>query len=191
MAQDLQTIFDKYKYDRTIETKSKTWFQQQALLLSRTRINDKRLFSEQKTTTRMIPGNLYMFIYDPKMKETLPYYDTFPLIFPYAVTKEGFMGLNMHYLPYFQRIQLMSRLMQFATNKNYDENTRIKYSWSLIAGASKFAVAANCIKHYLASHVRSPFIEIPATQWHTCMMLPVERFVGANKKTVWGDSIRL
>ena len=191
MAQDLQKIFDKYKHDRTIETKSRTWFQQQTLLLNKTRINHKRLFSEQKVTSRMIPGRLYMFTYDPKLKDTLPYYDTFPLVFPYAVTKEGFMGLNMHYLPYFHRIQLMSKLMQFATNKNYDEATKIKYSWALITGAAKFAVAASCIKHYLTDHVRSMYIEIPGDQWHTCMMLPVERFVGANKNRVWGESIKV
>lgn len=186
----LEKIFDKYRYDSTIEAKSKTWFQQQALLLSKAKINNKRLFSEERITTRIMPGKLYMFYYDPKNKQTLPYYDQFPLVFPYQKTENGFMGLNMHYLPHFHRVQLMSRLMQFASNKNLDATTKLKYSWQIIGGLARFKLAEACIKHYLNDHVESMFIEVPATDWHTAMMLPVERFVGSNKNTVWGDSIK-
>lgn len=189
--QSLDKLFEKYRYDRSIETKSKTWFQQQALLLARKNIDPKRLFKEQKQTTRIVPGKLYMFFYDPKLKDSLPYYDRFPLVFPYAKTEDGFIGLNMHYLPYFLRVQLMTRLMQFATNKNMNENTRIKYSWDLIKGVSKFRAAEPCIKRYLSEHVQTTFLEIPGEDWHTAMMLPVERFVGANKNVVWGDSVKI
>lgn len=184
----LETLFQKYKYDRTVETKSKTWFQQQTLLLGKKRINEKKLFSEQQTTSKIMPGKLYLFYYDPKWKSTLPFYDRFPLVFPFRAMPDGFLGLNMHYLPYFHRVQLMSRLMQFATNKNLDENTKLKYSWDLINGVAKFKTAEACIKHYLKDHVESLFIEIPATDWHTAMMLPVERFVGSNKSNVWVNS---
>jgi hypothetical protein len=190
-TQSLETLFEKYKYDSTIQTKSKTWFQQQALLLSRKAIDVKRLFREGEKTTNMIPGKLYMFFYDPKGKDTLPYYDRFPLVFPYAKTEDGFIGLNMHYLPYFYRVQLMSRLMQFSSNRKMDESTRIKYSWNLVKGVSKFKMAESCIKRYITDHMTSTFIEIPAQDWHTAMMLPVEKFVGANKNNVWGDSVRV
>jgi hypothetical protein len=188
--QSLETLFEKYKYDNSIAQKSKTWFQQQMLLLSRQNVDPKRLFREGKQVTRITPGKLYMFYYDPKGKDTLPYYDKFPLVFPYKKTEQGMMGLNMHYLPHYYRVQLMTRLTQFATNKTLDENTRIKYSWSLIAGVSKFKLAEACIKHYLMDHVVSNFIEVPGQDWHTAMMLPVERFVGSNKLTVWGDSVK-
>jgi len=190
MSDNLETIFQKYKYDKSIADKSKSWFQQQQLALSRKVIEPKQVLREQPKTSRMTPGKLYMFTYDPKHKATLPYYDAFPLVFPYQTMPDGFMGLNMHYLPYFQRIQLMTRLMQFSNNKTYDENTRIKYSWSLIAGLSRFKLAESCVKHYLKDHVTSMFIEIPGTEWHTAMMLPVEKFVGSNKNRVWGESLR-
>lgn len=186
---NLETIFEKHQYDRSIVLKSKTWFQQQAMALSRKRIDHKRLFSEQKTTSNIVPGKLYMFLYDAKHKATLPYYDRFPLVFPYQKVEGGFMGLNMHYLPYYYRVQLMSRLMQYASSKTLDENTKLRYSWSLIAGVSKFKLAEACIKHYLTDHVHSLFIEIPGEQWHTAMMLPVEKFT-VNKTTVWGDSLK-
>jgi hypothetical protein len=190
MNDNLETIFQKYKYDKSIAAKSRTWFQQQQMLLAKKRIDPNKILREQRKVTRITPGKLYMFMYDPKHKDTLPYYDAFPLVFPYKAMNDGFMGLNMHYLPYFQRVQLMTRLMQFANNDSFDEKTKIRYSWSLIAGASKFKLAEACIKHYLNDHVESTFVEIPGSEWHTAMMLPVERFVGSNKNRVWGDSLR-
>lgn len=189
MENNLESIFNKYRYDPNIVKKSQAWFNQQAVLIGNKRLNERKLFNEQKTVSRIIPGKLYMFYYDPKGKEDLPYYDVFPLVFPYKSMKDGFMGLNMHYLPLFYRVQLMTRLMQFATNKSMNEDTRLKYSWSLIGGVSRFKDAEPCVKHYLGSHVRSQFIEVPAQDWHTAMMLPVERFVGKNKNTVWKESI--
>lgn len=185
---DLSSIFERYRQDRSIETKSKTWFTQQTQLLGRKRVNEKKLFSEQQNVSKIIPGKLYLFYYDPKFKATLPFYDRFPLVFPFKAMKDGFLGLNMHYLPYYHRVQLMSRLMQFASSHTLDANTKLKYSWSLIDGVSKFKTAEPCIKHYLLNHVQSKFIEVPATDWHTAMMLPVERFVGSNKTNVWVDS---
>lgn len=185
---NLSKIFEKYRYDKSIETKSKTWFQQQTLLLNKKRINERKLFSQQKLSSRLMPGKLYMFYYDPLLKDSLPYYDKFPLVFPFKVMKEGFLGLNMHYLAYFDRVQLMSRLIQLSNADTLDASTRLKYSWEFIKGVAKFKTAAPCVKHYKINHVQSPFIEIPSIDWHTAMMLPVERFVGANKANVWANS---
>lgn len=191
MANDLKTIFDKYKQDPSIVHKSQSWFMKQTVMLQGIVINKNRLFREGKIVNKIIPGRLYMFYYDPKYKEELPHYDRFPLVFPYKFTpQDGMMGLNMHYLPYFQRVQLMDRLMMFSANKNFDENTRIRYSWDLISGVAKFKLANSCIKHYLKEHIKSQFIEVPPSDWHTAMMLPVETFVGANKKQVWKESVR-
>ena len=190
MAKDsLQTIFEKNKFDKSIALKSQTWFQQQTAALARKRIDHKRLFSQEKVTSNIVAGKLYMFLYDAKHKDTLPYFDRFPLVFPYQKVEGGFMGLNMHYLPYYFRVQLMTRLMQYSSSKTLDENTKIRYSWALIAGVSKFELAEACIKHYLTDHVRSMFIEIPGDNWHTAMMLPVEKFT-VNKTRVWGDSLK-
>ena len=43
-------------------------------------------------------GKLNMFMYDPKLKKKLPYYDTFPLVLPIESYSDGFLGLNLHYL---------------------------------------------------------------------------------------------
>ena len=188
----LQTIFEKNRYDFTIATKSKTWFDQQANLLAGRGITPQRLMGQAKgdITMNIIPGNLYMFFYDPKGKDTLPYYDKFPMVFPWKKFSGGFMGLNMHYLPYALRIKLMDRLMQFKNNTLMDDTTKLKFSYGLINGVSKFALAKPCIKQYLTEHMKSPFVRVRSMDWPTAMMLPVERFEGSNKFAVWQDSIK-
>jgi hypothetical protein len=188
----LSDVFNRNQYDlKTAVRKSTSWFQQQALIIKKQNITPKNVLKGQNMTGNIKPGNLYMFLYEAKNKETLPYWDMFPLVFPYEKTKDGFLGLNMHYLPYQLRVQLLDRLMQFANNNSLNETTRLKYSWSLIGGVTKFKAAEPCIKHYLNNHVRSSFKQIPAQDWATAMMLPVESFVGANKNKVWQDSKRL
>lgn len=189
-SQDLTSVFEKYRYDRNIHKKSSTWFEQQVLLLNQKKITPQQVLKERgiSKSNRILPGNLYAFLYDAKMKETLPYWDRFPLVFPFRAVQGGFYGLNLHYLPYRMRVQLMNKLLQFKNNDKFDETTKLRYSWGLINGVSKFREAEPCVKHYLYEQVRSPFAKIESYDWATAMMLPVEQFVGTNKNTVWQDS---
>lgn len=189
----IKDVFEKNKYDLTSAArKSRSWFEQQVALLNRQRITPPKVLQGEPTQlkTSITPGKLYMYFYDPKLKATLPYYDRFPLVFPFRKVQGGFLGLNMHYLPYHWRIRLLDRLMTFKSNDKMNETTRIKYSWALIDGVSRFNASIPCVKHYLLDHVRSPFREIPANDWATAMLLPVERFVGATTNEVWAESIR-
>jgi len=189
--ESLIDVFERNQYDlKTAARKSQAWFQQQVLLISKQNITPKKLMEGDDISSRIIPGNLYMFFYDAKHKDTLPYWDRFPLVFPYRKTPDGFIGLNLHYLPYQLRVQLLDRLSFFKNNNKMDETTRLKYSWALIDGVSKYRAASPCIKQYLTEHVRSPYKKVNAPDWATAMMLPVESFVGANKQQVWQDSKR-
>lgn len=191
---NLLDVFQKHQYNlEDSARKSKAWFSQQAILLAKERITPNQLMrnsDEERLKARILPGNMYMFFYDPKHKETLPYYDKFPMVLPYKSIPGGFMGLNLHYLPYQMRVILMHRLMTFKTNDKMDGNTRIKYSWELISGVSKYAAATPCIKQYLLPHVKSAFRKVEAKDWGTAMLLPVERFAGASKEQVWKESAR-
>jgi hypothetical protein len=186
----LQDIFEKYRFDRNISKKSSAWFSQQALLLSKKGITPNKILKNDPSAakTTIVPGNMYLFMYDAKLKETLPHWDKFPLVFPFKAVKGGFYGLNLHYLPYRLRAILMDRLLQFKNNSKFDETTRLKYSWDLISSASKFNLAKPCVKHYLMTQVRSPFVKINSEDWTTALMLPVERFVGATSSSVWAET---
>lgn len=133
---------------------------------------------------------LFFFFYDPKTKEKLPYYDTFPLIIPIAYYPNGFLGLNLHYIHPNHRLQLLDRLEDILTNDKYDETTKFMISYQVIKHNSRYYMARPCIKRYLFSHVRSKFLELNADDWDTCVLLPFEEFQKASSSKVWGDSIK-
>lgn len=123
-------------------------------------------------------GKMYFFVYDPKLKQKLPVYDKFPLVFPIERYSDGFLGLNLHYLSAEERKALLGKLDDFKTNKRYDEMTRLRLSYDLLASTKKLAsLARPCVKRYLFSHVRSKFVEVVSGEWEQAINLPVEFFV--------------
>lgn len=182
-------VFEKHKYDPSIVTNSRTWFRQQATLLRTEGIKPTRVFQNSGEFVGTVkPGNLYMFFYDPKTKADLPYYDSFPLVFPISKTENGFLGLNMHYLSYRFRVILLDNLLKFKTTKGIDETTRLRYSWNMLQGISKHKLVEPCIKSYLTSHLVTRLKIISPTDWTTAMMLPVESFHKASASQVWKNS---
>ena len=76
------------------------WYQN--MLKSMMGMNRKELL-DQFDRSKPLSGRMFHFLYDPKGKKTLPYYDRFPLIFMVEKAKGGFYGLNLHYLPHKER----------------------------------------------------------------------------------------
>jgi hypothetical protein len=128
-------------------------------------------------TTKTYPGFLYMFSYIAKTQNELPYYDRFPVVFPFRRTKEGFYGLNMHYIPLNYRAILMDNLYKLITDKNYNEKTRLRLTYNFLDSSSKYRFFRPCVKQYLNSHVRTRFALVPANQWDIALFLPLEKFV--------------
>ena len=191
----LAKLFDKHKYELAdLQRKSSAWFTGQvASMRDVTAVRPESLLrgDQDSKGTRIIPGHMYMYMYDPKYKDTLPYYDAFPLGLPYKQVPGGFYSLNLHYLPYNLRVLLLSRLMEFRTDSRMNEQTRLKFSWQLIDGISRFAAAKPCVKHYLYEHVKSPFKAIHIQDWATAILLPVEQFQNMTKQEVWKESTRI
>ena len=182
-------VFEKHKYDPSIVTKSRTWFRQQSILLKKEGIKPTRVYQYSGAFAGTIkPGNMYMFFYDPKTKDTLPHYDSFPLVFPFRKTENGFIGLNLHYLSYRFRIILLDNLLKFKNTKNIDETTRLKMSWGLLQGISKHKLVEHCVKSYLSDHLVTQLKIITPTDWTTALMMPVESFQKASAGTVWKDT---
>ena len=133
--------------------------------------------TQQQSATTII-GKMYFFNYDAKTKDKLPRWDKYPLVFPIERYNDGFLGLNVHYLTPNERKVFLGRLTNYATAKNLTEKTRLRLTYDLIASTKKLnSLARPCIKRYLYSHVRSRFIEIPATEWDRVIQLPLEVFV--------------
>ena len=129
-------------------------------------------------------GGMYMFVYDPKYKAVLPFYDMYPLVFPIEFYGNGFLGINLHYLPPLARARLLSNLKKLANNNKYNENTKLVISYELLkAHAINFKGFENCVKRYLFAHVRSSFHQVASSDWDKAVLLPLQRWqVNPNKK---------
>lgn len=173
---------------------AREWYRDQAKGVSRSQIKETQLIREMGTDryeSRMRIGHMYMFVYDPKHKDTLPYYDRFPLIFPINKAKGGFLGMNFHYLPLNLRARLMDALYDVASNDKFDETTKIRSSYSILSGASKYKEFKPTIKHYLTTNIRTRLVYINPAEWDIALFLPSERFEGASKTAVWADSRKI
>ena len=172
------------------EQKARDWYRDQAS--SYRRLNERQFLKDSdRFTSRPIIGSMYMYYYDAKTKDQLPYFDRFPLIFPFKIVKGGFYGLNMHYLPLMYRAQLMDALYDIANNRKYDETTRLRLSYDVLSKASKFRYFKPCVKRYLTTQMRSKFLYVYPSEWDIALFLPLERFQGARKTTVFADTRKL
>jgi len=170
-------------------TEARNWYRNTAQQVNTT---PSRLMKENKSkfTTGTEPGSMMLFNYDPKLKRDLPYYDTFPLIFVVGPAKDGFHGLNMHYLPLKQRAMLMDALYELTTNSRYDDSTRLKLSYQLLKKAATYKYFKPCFKHYLHRHVKSRKMLIDSVEWDIALFLPIQRFQKASSAQVYSDSLR-
>jgi hypothetical protein len=170
---------------------SRDWFRETAGKMRN--INERSLMrgDQARLTSTPIPGSMYMFNYDPKWKDELPYYDRFPLVFPFRKVPGGFYGLNLHYLPPPLRARLMDALYDYANNTRYDESTKIKLNYQLLTSIAKLRFFSPCVKHYLNEHVRSRFMYVYPSEWDIALFLPTERFTKQSKTQVWNDSKRM
>jgi hypothetical protein len=137
---------------------------------------------------RQVVGSMYMFFYDPKHKETLPYYDSFPLVIVLKPAAGGFLGLNLHYLPPVLRAKFLDALLDSLNNKSYDESTKFRVTYGLLQRVAKMKYYKPCIKHYLTDHVVSRFAQIPAPEWEIATFLPTADFQKAKVSKVYKDS---
>ena len=169
------------------ELKSQRWYRNAVSLIA-DRVSAGKLMGQGKLLGRPSAGRMAMFYYDPKYKNTLPYYDRVPLVLPVDTIKGDFEGLNFQYLPYALRYRLLQNLQGYATNDKFNRTTRLDVDYSNIAGEGLVKPA---IKKYLYAHVRSRFLRIDADEMAIAINLPVADFQGASLGSVFSKSRRM
>ena len=140
---------------------------------------------------KLLGGRMYHFRYDPKWKEKLPYWDTFPLVIPIDSYGDGFDGLNLHYLPLKLRAKLFDALSSVLTDDGLNEKARFKLTYNLLSGAKKFKLFRPTYKRYLYSKVKSRFLLIPPEEWQIALFLPTQKFVKSQANQIWKDSKKI
>jgi hypothetical protein len=189
-------LLDKIQKDMTEKsleartTESRTWLL--TTLRNLNNIDRKRqiINDKERMVTRAIIGKMYFFFYDPKTKDDLPYYDRFPLVIPIKQYSDGFLGLNLHYLPPRYRIRFLDKLYNILNNENFDETTKFKISYRLLDGIGRFKEFRPCLKRYLKEHIKTRMVNVTSNEWEIAAVLPVEFFAKEkNKNNIFKESV--
>ena len=190
----MASLFDKLEseaFRKGLTARSKeaaTWFAKNVAKLGKLgpgkMLKDERLRKQAQAS----PGDMVMYTYNPKLKETLPYYDTFPLTIVVGPAKDGFYGINLHYLPPKVRAIFLDKLNDVASNQKFNATTRFKITYKLLQATQNYKYFRPCFKHYLNKHVTSNIMKVNAAEWNIAIFLQTASFKKATTGTVWADS---
>lgn len=189
------SLSDFFKKDdsrkNSIIDKSMDWMNSRSQVVSQNLIKESA--SKFEATGRW--GHIYQFVYDAKTKSKLKYYDFFPMSVVLEQYKNGFLGLNLHYLPLTMRFGLMNQLWNFISSPTgeLDEDTRFMLRYNMLKSISGKKYFKPCIKRYLYSHMKTPMYHIPSDKWLFAMVLPSSKFFDKQgsvilNRTVYVDS---
>jgi hypothetical protein len=185
-----------------LSSKAVTWIQDKINAIKRTSgiaadISKEQFRQHGKNLQYRDRGHLYFFYYDAKLKAELPYWDKFPLVLVLEIYNDGFLGLNLHYLPVKYRIAFLRKLVKTYEVKN-NKNTsitkegdieRLRVSYDILKATKGLAEFRPCIKRYLSNHIRSPLLEVQPNEWDIAVMLPIQQFQKEKAPAVWKDSV--
>ena len=184
-----KTLFEKINAQTGVQAQSVTWYRNALQKETSGFKKDTRKFISDEKADRIessenqdgnilrkfaVPGHLYIFSYDAKMR-WLPYYDKNPLVYVTKATRTEFWGANLHYLPPKKRFQVVAALLKGQIN-----------------------IPKVCFHKYIQNHVKNSFLlDLHANEWDTAILLPIERFVKNvdghefpfNKDYVWDKSM--
>lgn len=181
-----------------MEKRAMFWFQNYGTELRRWQVSEESLspsfkkierwkFSKQLVSTQKPDlGKLFMFVYQAKWDAELPYWDALPLCIPIEHYDDGFLGLNLHYLPYRERAVLFDNLYSIANYKTVDFKTRFHATYEYLSQTRQLRAFRPCVKRYLYNYIRSGgLLQIGSSEWDIALFLPCELFQKESKQTVW------
>ena len=143
-----------------------------------------------RNTTQFMLGGMYFFYYEPKTKDDLPYYDKFPLVLALEKYPDGFLGLNLHYLPLKYRVAFLDKLLDYGGIYNDEgDPRRIRITYDILNSSRRFREFHPCIKRYLSSHVKSKILQVQPNEWDVATFLPIQQFKGAPVRKIWQESL--
>jgi hypothetical protein len=180
---NFQDLLNKSSYELQEQRKSAiNWIRDLILKLKTATTRNPQAKSFQKVGFPEL-GRMYLYSYDPKYKHILPYYDAFPLVIPIEYYANGFLGINLHYLPETMRIALLQELSKITNNNKFDKTTKINVTYRMLKQMStRFDGIDGCIKRYLYSHVKSKFQLVAPSEWSKVAVLPLQRWIYNSSK---------
>ena len=192
MAQSkfIQSVLDSARAESGASgVKSINWFREKIQEFGKP--GPQQLLRDGRRTKGVNFGTLNMFIYSPKHKDTLPYYDTFPLVLPIGPAAGGFMGLNFHYLPIQMRIRLLDKIVDGGGSLNVAaQSGKRPILITDYSQLKRIPMAKAIVKHYLTGYVKSDFRAITSEELIVAALLPVQRFQKGSAQAAYLDTAK-
>ncbi|AGN30381.1 DNA end protector protein [Vibrio phage nt-1] len=126
-------------------------------------------------------GNMYVFAYDAKTKDKLPYWDKFPCILCLGQQKGYMLGLNLHYIPPKEREKFLTTLLRYANTKTVSNSTRLVIDWGRVKNI-KFS--KHMVKLYIMKRIKGSLEEVKPHDWYNVIHMPLQQFVAKNGRNI-------
>ncbi len=143
--------------------------------------------SNQSKSRIYLEGRMYMFFYNAKWKDKLPYWDRFPCTIILETYQNGFLGLNLHYIPPRLRALFLDEAFEYVKAEE-TETERFTLKYEIVNASAKLKFGKACIKRYLFSQMDSAALEIEPDYWDIAAMLPMAQFQKQSVIDVYKDS---
>lgn len=180
-------------YDlKQLQKQGMSWYQQQMRDIKKNRFNKYQFITggRQDTVRRLEIGKMYFFEYVAKysgigsnkvpVSQQLPVFDRYPLVLPFSTAPNGFIGINLHYLPIKVRAWLLDQLMRTA---NVPAN-KLRINWQILNTIAKARIGEYAVHRYLLNHITSPFRLVRIEDYSNAIMLPFAGWYGKDKRLV-------
>lgn len=197
-----ETIFQRLRNEAAGRELSVRWYRTKIEQIA-PRLTANQMINRGKTTSRVNYGLMNLFLYKPLWAANLKYYDMFPLVLPFKFYRNGFCGVNFHYLSIPMRVNLLERLSEFEEEHELyrlDRNQPVAgrasseaamgtqgdilaLTWQKIKGIRGVKPT---VHRYLNKYVYTNFLKIELEDMAAGVLLPVERF---KKGDIWNDKI--
>lgn len=135
---------------------------------------------------KVVVGMFYTFMYDPKYKKELEYYDRLPLVLVLKLHKNGFTGLNLHLIDMNSRSEILELMRMYQRGIRY--RTHLKIVWEIIKKVDRFRMGRPCIRRYINDHIFTKLTRVPVDDWEIMLLIKSPRFAGQTSEKVHKDN---
>lgn len=185
----MANIFEELTSQRPKEFEANTqfalsWFRNNIRSIFDRRKNET-IYEDGTRTSKLEEGNMYMMFYNAKTKAKLPYYDRFPLVIPFDTrsVRNGFYGINLHYIHPQDRQDLLENLYKYKTE---GEGVELRYEY--LRTVTRLRTGLPCVKRYLYGRILREPLQVEMKYWDVAAMLPTADFGKTNTNTVYAES---
>jgi len=191
ILEKIMTAAEDSGHEKIYGKKTLKWYKKYIASKYKT-INRSKIRQSSKTRNMINPmkGKMYAFLYTPKHKIKLPYYDRWPLIIPYRPSRMNYIyAYNLHYLHPKLRLKVLYKLSPKFKNMVDKDFVPFRDKIDMMSlGSKNLKNLKACARTYLKSNLVGQPMEFSAETWPAAMFLPVAQFMKVrDKQKIWAD----